>query len=328
MWDVLLDAVLDTLKLMPLLLAVHVVIEVFEYTTASKIQVNKILKSRLAPLIGTGLGVIPQCGFSVVATDLYARRAIHLGTLLAVYVATSDEAIPILLSDPKSAVKLLPLIGIKIVLALLLGYTVNFVMGRRKLNDVEVQTSVHGCHGHTLTRPDEHAIEDTKAAEHVHAHTHAEQSHEDEHTHRENRPARKKFDWKAFVLHPVLHTLTVSAYIFIINFLFGTAIYFITEERLIGFMGDIRYLQPLLSALIGLIPNCASSVAITRMYALGGLSLGAAVAGLTVNAGLGFAVLFKENKPLKENLLILVGLYVFAVAAGLIVTAIAAPFGL
>lgn len=319
MWDVLLDAVLDTLKLMPLLLAVHVVIEVFEYTTASKIQVNKILKSRLAPLIGTGLGVIPQCGFSVVATDLYARRAIHLGTLLAVYVATSDEAIPILLSDPQSAVKLLPLIGIKIVLALLLGYTVNFVMGRRKLNDVEVQTSVHGCHGHTLTRPDEHATEDTEAAEHA---------HEAEHVNRENRPARKRFDWKAFVLHPVLHTLTVSAYILIINFLFGTAIYFITEERLIGFMGDIRYLQPLLSALIGLIPNCASSVAITRMYALGGLSLGAAVAGLTVNAGLGFAVLFKENKPLKENLLILVGLYVFAVAAGLIVTAIAAPFGL
>lgn len=319
MWDVLLDAVLDTLKLMPLLLAVHVVIEVFEYTTASKIQVNKILKSRLAPLIGTGLGVIPQCGFSVVATDLYARRAIHLGTLLAVYVATSDEAIPILLSDPQSAVKLLPLLGIKIVLALLLGYTVNFVMGRRKLNDVEVQTSVHGCHGHTLTRPDEHATEDTEAAEHA---------HEAEHVNRENRPARKRFDWKAFVLHPVLHTLTVSAYILIINFLFGTAIYFITEERLIGFMGDIRYLQPLLSALIGLIPNCASSVAITRMYALGGLSLGAAVAGLTVNAGLGFAVLFKENKPLKENLLILVGLYVFAVAAGLIVTAIAAPFGL
>lgn len=319
MWDVLLDAVLDTLKLMPLLLAVHVVIEVFEYTTASKIQVNKILKSRLAPLIGTGLGVIPQCGFSVVATDLYARRAIHLGTLLAVYVATSDEAIPILLSDPQSAVKLLPLIGIKIVLALLLGYTVNFVMGRRKLNDVEVQTSVHGCHGHTLTRPDEHATEDTEAAEHA---------HEAEHVNRENRPARKRFDWKAFVLHPVLHTLTVSAYILIINFLFGTAIYFITEERLIGFMGDIRYLQPLLSALIGLIPNCASSVTITRMYALGGLNLGAAVAGLTVNAGLGFAVLFKENKPLKENLLILVGLYVFAVAAGLIVTAIAAPFGL
>lgn len=298
MWDVVLDALLDTLKLMPLLLAAHVVIEVFEYTTASKIQVNTVLKSRLAPLIGTGLGVIPQCGFSVVATNLYARRAVNLGTLLAVYIATSDEAIPILLSDPKSAIKLLPLLGIKIVMALLAGYGVNFFLRKRTLNDVKDLPVEYGCHGHALT----------------HAHDEEEPPAEEEHEH------KRRFDWRAFVLHPVLHTLTVSAYILGVNFLFGTAIYFIREERLIAFMSDYRYLQPVLAALVGLIPNCASSVAITRMFALGGLNLGAAVAGLSVNAGLGFAVLLKENKNVKENLCIMLGLYVYAVAAGLLVT--------
>ncbi len=310
MWDVVLDALLDTLKLLPLLLAAHVVIEVFEYTAASKIQVNKVLKSRLAPLIGTGLGVIPQCGFSVVATNLYARRAINLGTLLAVYIATSDEAVPILLSDPASAIKLLPLLGIKIVMALSAGYGINLLLRKRTLSDVRDLPVEYGCHGHALTHTDEETAADCADA-----------------TEPEPAATKRRFDWRAFVLHPVLHTLTVAAYILIVNFLFGTAVYYIREERLLEFMGSIRYLQPVLAALVGLIPNCASSVAITRMFALGGLNLGAAVAGLAVNAGLGFAVLFKENKHIKENILIVVGLYVFAVAAGMLVTLIGAWWG-
>lgn len=300
MWDVVLDALLDTLKLMPLLLVVHVLIEVFEYKAASKIQMNKVLKSGFAPLIGTGLGVVPQCGFSVVATNLYARRAIHLGTLLAVYIAASDEAVPILLSNPSAAVKLLPLLGIKIVLALAAGYAVNFFFRKRGLREVTELPEEHGCHGHTLTHGEHGGMEAGIPP--------AEQTH------------KRGFDWRAFVLHPVLHTLTISAYILIVNFLFGTALYLITPEKLTAFMSGIQYLQPVLAGLIGLIPNCASSVAITQMYALGGLNLGAAVAGLSVNAGLGFAVLFKENKNMKENLLIVLGLYGYAVAAGMLVT--------
>lgn len=316
MWDVVLDALLDTLKLLPLLLAAHVVIEVFEYTAASKIQVNKVLKSRLAPLIGTGLGVIPQCGFSVVATNLYARRAINLGTLLAVYIATSDEAIPILLSDPASAIKLLPLLGIKIVMALSAGYGINLLLRKRTLSDVHDLPVEYGCHGHALT----HAVDEDDAAD---ANTVGADTEKTESA----APHKHRFDWRAFVLHPVLHTLTVAAYILVVNFLFGTAVYFIREERLLAFMSSIRYLQPVLAALVGLIPNCASSVAITRMFALGGLNLGAAVAGLAVNAGLGFAVLFKENKHIKENIWIVVGLYAFAVAVGVLVTFVGAWWG-
>ncbi len=284
MWDVLLDAVLDTLKLMPLLLAVHILIEVFEHKAASKIEMHKVLKSRWAPLVGTGLGVIPQCGFSVVATNLYARRSIRLGTLLAVYIATSDEAVPILLSNPSAAVKLLPLLGIKILLALLVGYTVNLFETRRELNAAAPPATEYGCHHHVVAGAEEG-------------------------THKRNF-------FTEYLLHPVLHTLTISLFIFIVNFFFGTVIHYIGEDRLMSFMSDIRYLQPVLAAVLGLIPNCASSVAITQLYALGGLGLGGAVAGLSVNAGLGYAVLFKENRPLKENILIVIGLFVVSVAVG------------
>lgn len=305
MWDVVLDALLDTLKLMPLLLAVHIVIEVFEHKAASGIQMHKALKSRLAPLVGTGLGIIPQCGFSVVATNLYARRAIHLGTLLAVYIATSDEAVPILLSNPSAAVKLLPLLGIKIVLALLVGYAVNLVCMRRTLVDAPDLPTEYGCHHHIVTEHDDHdetaACDD--AEEHGHSHPH------------------RNFFGK-YLLHPILHTLTIAGFILLVNFCFGTAIYYIGEQRMTAFMTGIRYLQPVLAALIGLIPNCASSVAITQLYALGGLGLGGAVAGLSVNAGLGYAVLFKENRNWKENLLIVVGLFVLTVAVGEAVTLI------
>lgn len=250
---------------------------------------NKALKSCWAPLVGAGLGIIPQCGFSVVATNLYARRSVNLGTLLAVYIATSDEAVPILLSNPSAAVKLLPLLGIKIVLALLAGYSVNFLLRRRQLEATPEVVPEYGCHHHMVGETDE--------------------EHE----------KRKNF-FSKYLLHPILHTLTISLFIFIVNCFFGTVIYYIGEDRMTAFMSDIKYLQPVFAALIGLIPNCASSVAITQLYALGGLGLGAAVAGLSVNAGLGFAVLFKENRNIRENLLITAGLFVFAVAAGELVT--------
>ena len=289
MWDVVLDAVLDTLKLMPLLLAVHIVIEVFEHKAASKIQMNKVLKSPFAPLIGAGLGVIPQCGFSVVATNLYARRSIHLGTLLAVYIATSDEAVPILLSNPSAAVKLLPLLAIKIVLALLVGYAVNLLLNRRELTETAELPQEYGCHHHVVNEADDR---------------------------------RRRGFFAEYLLHPILHTLTISLFILIINFFFGTIIYYIGQQRLTDFVSSVKYLQPVFAALIGLIPNCASSVAITQLYALGGLGLGGAVAGLSVNAGLGFAVLFKENRNLKENVAIVVGLFVLTVAVGELVALI------
>ena len=121
-WDVILDALIDTAKLLPLLFIVYYIIELIEYKYALKFQNNKFLKGKASPVIGALLGCVPQCGFSVVTTDFYSRGSVSIGALIAVYIATSDEAIPLMISNPDSILWLLALIGIKIVLAILIGY--------------------------------------------------------------------------------------------------------------------------------------------------------------------------------------------------------------
>ncbi len=325
MLEVLVDALIDTLKLIPLLLIANVLIEVLEHAVVGRIRAEKALKGGFAPLIGAGVGLLPQCGFSVVAANMYSSRHIGMGTLLAVFVATSDEAVPILLSSPSSALRLLPLLAVKLAGALVIGYVVSLVLSRRdKKNIVEVseEESFHavGCHGHAL-------VGETREHEGEHSHGGDCDGEDGE----EDKLARKKADRKKlldrFLWHPLLHTLTVSLYILAVNILLGVVIYFITEQRLAAFMSGVRFLQPLVAAIVGLIPNCASSVAIAELYGVGTLSLGGAVAGLSVNAGLGLAVLFKENKRMKENFVILALLFAFGVALGTVTEAVMFALG-
>ncbi len=316
--NVLTDALLDSLKILPFLLACHILIEVYEYRAGSKIKVNKLLGGKGAPLLGSAVGLIPQCGFSVVATKLYAKRNIKLGTLLAVYIATSDEAIPILIASPSTAIKLVPLILIKFFLALAVGYGVNLFLRKTQtvaLSGDSADEISTGCHHHKIGGD---------GAE-THAHEHGERKEEvceREHGEKEHGHKPKKFDWHRFVLHPLVHSLTTLAFIFGVNVILGGVLEFVGEDRLFAAMDKAVWAQPLIAALVGLIPNCASSVVITQMYAVGGLSLGAAVAGLSVNAGIALAVLFKENKSVKNNLLILLTLYAVGALAGIIITAV------
>ncbi len=305
MLETLLDALLDTLKLMPLLFAAHILIEVLEHAAAGKIKTEKALKGGLAPLIGSGAGLLPQCGFSVVAAKLYSGKHITMGTLLAVFVATSDEAVPILLASPSSAYKLLPLLAVKFFAALLIGYGASLILSKREkkrivaLADGESVT-VAGCHGHTVMEENHNHIADGESTE-------------------ENKKEKKERVLKfldKYLWHPLLHTLTVSVYILAVNAALGIIIYYVTEARLAEFMQSSRLLQPLFAAIVGMVPNCASSVAIAELFASGALSLGGASAGLIANAGLGLAVLFKENKNIKENVAVFVTLFVFAVIAG------------
>lgn len=322
MLDVVLDALLDTALLaLPLFLA-NVLIELLEHAAIGRIKTEKALKGGFAPLIGAGVGLLPQCGFSVVAAKLYSSRHITLGALLAVFVATSDEAIPILLSSPQSALKLLPLLGIKFVAALIIGYGASAVLLRRekrRIVEFGEGESFHatGCHGHEIT--------DEKEAEETGKSGEPYRSPEDE---KEAKKKKRKKLLERYLWHPLLHTFTVLLYVLAVNFLLGTLIYFIGEEKFAQFMNSSRLLQPLLASLVGLIPNCASSVAITELYAVGTLSLGGAVAGLSVNAGLGLAVLFKENKNVKENLAVLATLFVFGVATGTAIEGVLLAVGL
>ena len=312
MTEVLLDALIDTLKLMPLLLVAHVLIEVLEHAAIGKIRTEKALKGPWAPLIGSGVGLLPQCGFSVVAAKMYAGKHITLGTLFAVFVATSDEAIPILLSNPETAYKLVPLLILKFSAALVLGYGTSLILSRREKkrlteSGADEHFRVKGCHGHELGEQGEHVEHsgDSAAADG-----------------RDAVAAKKKKIGQyldRYLWHPLLHTLTVSLYILALNVALGIIIYYVTEERLVAFMENSRLLQPLLASVVGLIPNCASSVAIAVLYARGALSLGGACAGLIVNAGLGLAVLFKENKNVKENIAVFATLFAFSVLIGTVV---------
>lgn len=318
MGDVFLDAFIDTLKVLPFLLIMNFLIELIEYKS-NGLKMQKALKGGLAPLIGGCVGVVPQCGFSVVATELYSKRKIALGTLLAVYIATSDEALPIMLSSYAGVTKVLPVIIIKLVFSLVVGYVAYVV---EKLMQKRTAAPVEQAATSAVTEEHEHAHEHEHDEElgHIHGcHSHALDGEDnfDAATATKKQKAKRVFD--LYFKHPLLHTATVIFFIFVVNVVFGIIVYYVGTERLTAFIGSTGYFQPLLAAAVGLIPNCAASVVITELYVVGGLSLGGAVAGLSVGAGIGYAVLAKQNKSIKNTVFIIVLMYVISVALGMIV---------
>lgn len=285
--EVLLDSVIDTAKVLPILFIVYYLIELIEFKYAFKLQNNKWLKGKSGPVFGSLIGCIPQCGFSVVSSDLYSKGALSVGTLVAVYFATSDEALPIMFSNPSSIPWLLLLIGIKIVAGIGVGYLAILLHKAFFKKKTEVEDEHHDDH-----EDEEHDHELGCCHHHVNT---------------------KSFDW----LHPLLHCLKISAFIFIVNILFGciTEIW-IGQTALVEFLSNSRFLQPILSVLIGLIPNCASSVVLTELFLVHGLTFGGLVAGLCVNAGLGLIMLFRQNKSWKENLFIVLVLVIPSLILG------------
>lgn len=289
-WHVILEALIHTASVLPFLFIVYYLIELFEFKCAKKVQENKFLKGKASPIYGSIIGCIPQCGFSVISTDLFSRKAISVGALIAVYIATSDEAIPLLVTsirDWAGVGKVLSLIGAKIILGILVGYLAIWLHKKLfKNQNIKVE------HDH-----EEHVVEHTGCCHHD--------------------VESKSFDW----LHPMLHCLKISAFILIINVLFGFVTHiWVGEKAMAEFIGKGKYLQPLLAVLIGFIPNCASSVVLTELYLSSGLTFGALLSGLCVNAGLGLVFLIKQNKNKKENLFIISMLVIPSLVVGYILT--------
>ena len=287
MWDVLLDALIDSAKILPILLVVYFLIEFLEYYYGAKIKNSKLLKGKASPVFGALFGSIPQCGFSIVATDLYSKKTISIGALIAVYIATSDEALPLMISDPSKILYLLLLIGVKIIIGIGAGYLAMLIFSKLfKSKKEDVQFSI-----------DEHK-------ENHHSHEIGCCSHDlDDH---------KRYNWK----HPLIHSLKIFAIILVVNIIMGTIIYFVGEEKISEFLTSNYVFQPLLAVVVGLIPNCAASVVLTELFMLGNLSFGSLVAGLSVNAGLAMLFLFKQNKSLKENFTIVVFCILFSLVFG------------
>lgn len=309
---VILEAAIHTAKILPFLFIVYYIIELIEFKWAVKIQNNKLLKGKASPVIGSLLGCVPQCGFSVVSTDLYTKKAISIGALIAVYIATSDEAIPIMIANPTQIPWMLALIGVKIVLGIVVGYLsvwlYKVIFKSKDAKHIEVDTKEHKEHSnkkHNHNEQEEHDRHHDEESEHN------EEILENGCCH--HHVSSKSFDW----LHPLLHCIKIGLFILVINIAFEIVTHiWVGEENLIRFLNASKFAQPLLAILIGLIPNCASSVALSQLFVMGGLSFGALVAGLSVNAGLGFVMLLRQNKNWKENLFIFLMLVIPSLILG------------
>lgn len=313
MGEVFLDALIDSLIVLAFLVPINVIIAIAEPHLAGKIK----LKGKAAPLVGVTVGLFPQCGFSVVATDLYQKRHITIGTLLGVYLATSDEALPIFLAAGEQAIDILPILAFKFVIGLLAGYTADLLCarGRRRVEEhnaeCDHEPEVHiGCCGH-------HIEEDEEKSGHDHSEC-GEPCGEEKELDAKNK--RQKM--KQYLLHPLEHSAKIFLYIFVVNVIFGIIIYYVGEDSLMEFLSSNRYIAPLFAVIVGAIPNCASSVVISNLYLMGGLGFGATVGGLLMNAGIGFAVLFRNRKAWKENLAIFGTMFAVSIVFAYIISAI------
>ena len=293
------DALLDSVKLVPFLLIIFIFIEIFENFFAHKITSIVSFSRKLGPLLGAGLALIPQCGFSVVMTTLFLKRYITIGTLISVYIATSDEAIPILLANPSEIQTVLKIIVIKFFLAVITGYIV----------DLFIKSALRKPHVHKETNK-----------EHEHC-EHCEKGIPIEKFEMEKGCCSHEISEnkiKNIIFHPLKHTFYIFLFIFAVciclNFMFDN----VGMEKLSILSNQNSVLQTMFFAVFGLIPNCAVSVLITMMYLKEVISFGSVIAGLTSNAGLGLLVLFTKKNNYKVFLLIISILVIVGFCAGLI----------
>ncbi len=310
MWyEVLLDALVDTLWLFPFLLLIYILIELMEHNTRVG-KPSRALSGRWAPLLGTATGLVPMCGFSVMAAKLWEHRHITVGALVSVFIATSDEAFIVLLLSPlpwaEKGLTLLGLIASKLVLGILVGYLLDLVFsGKRGTAPLPAPHAHDGEHDH------DHAHED-----HEHGDCACDELSVCEH--------KKESTLRLYLLSPLLHALEVAAFVLLVNLAFGFLFFGIGggdsdagSEAVASFMGGAGYwIQPVVCALVGLIPNCASSVALAEVYALGGIGFGGLLGGLVTNAGLGYLALFGRGKRVKEALVIVAAMFALGVAIG------------
>jgi len=300
MQELFFDALFDSLKMIPLLLVVYIGIELIEYKLGNQIRKKIQNAGSAGPAIGSLLGIFPQCGFSVVSTALYTQRLLTIGTLMAVYLSTSDEAIPVILSQPDKAKILLPIILTKIVIALIAGYSIDLIF-RKKNKKILAHSLAYTEGRYEAGHHHECVIEETACGGHS------------------LNSSAKKFSPKEIIIHPIVHTIKIFLFIFVVSFLINLLVFLIGEDALQNIFSQNTFIQPFLAALIGLIPNCASSVAITELYLKGIITYGAVIAGLCASGGLGILVLLKEEKSKREIFTIIGLLFGISVLSGLII---------
>ena len=301
--EFLLHALKHTAVLLPFIFLIYAVIELIE----NKADLRKVTKfgGKLGPLAGSATGLIPQCGFSVMAAKLFEQKYITLGTLLAIFMATSDEAFIIMLSSGEGAAWVLPMLLAKICIGITVGYAADLLLrmfGKKQLC-MEMPRMVNGVPDTTHEIFIQRYLEDKD----VEVNCSCGRKHDGESA------------WKNYLWYPLLHALKVGAFILLVNFVLEAVIHGVGGEAVFAqMMQKNRFLQPFITCGVGLIPNCASSVVITETFLGGGITFGSCVAGLCVNAGMGFVVLFRNTRQWKRNLALVGACYLVSVVIGLL----------
>lgn len=277
MFEVIEDTLIDGVKLIPFLFITYLFMEILEHKMNSNVREKIAEAGKSGPIWGGILGVLPQCGFSTAAASLYSGGIITVGTLIAVFMSTSDEMLPILISRAVGAGTIFRILAVKVIIAVISGLAAEYVYTKIFLKKER--------------EPDIHVV------------------CEEEHCHCED----------GAVVSAVKHTVKIAVYIILISFVLNVITHFWGIENIKGLFSSMPVLEQMLSALIGLIPNCASSVVITEFYLDGVISAGAMMAGLLVNAGVGMLVLFRLNRHVKQNLSIVGVMYLLGVFWGIVI---------
>ncbi len=269
--EIIMDSFIDSMRLVPFLFTAYLVMEYLEHKAGNKMQQVIRRAGKGGPVIGGALGIFPQCGFSAAASNLYAGRIITLGTLMAVFLSTSDEMLPIMISENAGAGMIVKVLAVKLLVAVTAGFVIDLIFsGNKKEMQIEHLCEQHHCHC-------ENGI------------------------------------WKS-ALH---HTVEIFLYILVISLALNLLIMWIGEEALGSIILDRPVVGTLIAGLVGLIPNCASSVVITQLYLNGVLGAGGMIAGLLSGSGVGILVLLRVNDDRGENLRVIGLLYAIGVAAGI-----------
>lgn len=277
MIDIILEALLDALKIVPFLFITFFILEFLEHKLNKKTEKLLLKYKKFGPIIGGLLGAIPQCGFSAMATSLFSNRVITIGTVVAIFLSTSDEMLPIMLGHKTNIGVILGILGFKVLIGIIIGLIVDILFRKKGF---------------------------------VKEHIHINDMCEDDNCHCEEEGLFKS---------SLIHTLKITGFILLANLVINFIVFFVGEEQLAKILMNNNIFTYFIASLVGLIPNCVSSVVITELYLSNLISLGTMFAGLLTGSGLGILLLFKVNKNLKENISVLSIIYFVGVIVGILV---------
>lgn len=304
-------SVLDTLYLIPFLLVTYLAMEWLEHKAGDKAAAAVRRAGAAGPVVGSLVGVVPQCGFSAAAATLYAGRVVTLGTLFAVLLSTSDELLPIFLAERVPFEVILKILGVKVAIGMVMGFALDAVLRLTHREDRKLRI-------HELCERDRcHCNGDCAACREDPELVYGSE-HDSEHEH--------DHSGGSIVRSAVKHTLQVGVFIFLITIALNVVLETVGEDALATLLHSNQVLSILGSALVGLVPNCAASVVVAQLYVDGALGAGALIAGSLVSAGVGLLVLLRANRRPKENAAIIAALVITGAAWGLVIGAAGITF--